>query len=120
MLFEDLPFLFYETFRFEIHTDVESGNGGAEHLAIFTIDGAAFGIEGLYTLVKTVAHAAPVRTLEPLDIKGAPEHYNTQCDDTQEAEVYPPQYVTFYFQCPRLTRPPFAGIVISVPVRCSC
>ena len=77
-------------------------------------------IEGLYTLVKTVAHAAPVRTLEPLDIKSAPEHYNTQCNDTQEAEVYPPQYVTFYFQCPRLTRPSFAGIVISVPVRCSC
>ena len=69
-----LSFLFPESVCIKIDVDIKSGDGSAEHLPVFAVDRTPPCIQFDEALMKTVAHAAPVFTLHPLDIEGSSEY----------------------------------------------
>jgi hypothetical protein len=68
--------------------------------------------------VKTVAHASPVVPLETLDVESSSKDNKAQQYDTDKAEIYSPQYVAFYVQCPFLSAVAFAQADLFLVMSC--
>lgn len=64
--------------------------------------------------METVAHTAPVTSLETLDVESPAEDKETQYYYTDKAEVHSPQYVAFDVQCPLLPAVAKAGLILVV------
>src|SRR6185436_17804673 len=86
-----------KTIGHKINVNIKGGKRSTEHLSIFAIYSSATGIYFLNSLVKAIAHAAPVTSLHLLNVESSAKDQQTQQHYADKTEVHSPQYVTFYF-----------------------
>ena len=74
LLIKAFPFFLTKAIGLHVHINIKNGDGGAEHLAIFTEDAATLCSKGDKSPVEAVAHTAPVISLETLYVDCSPEY----------------------------------------------